>query len=124
MTDITDEAEAEAERRELRIYDAFRIERDGDKFMSVEEFLLAYDYFKAGYEAGAELARQDGYKRGFEMGQRSVREPARVTFRDASRYRWLRENSYVEVRCDSPRESGWHPSKLDEAIDRARGSDK
>ena len=58
MTDITD-SEFEAEQRDLRIHNAFQRERNGDKFRNVYEFLLAYDYFKAGYEAGAELARQD-----------------------------------------------------------------
>jgi len=36
---------------------------------------------------------------------------------DAARYRWLRENAYIELHCDSPRADGWQPSMLDAAVD-------
>jgi hypothetical protein len=39
--------------------------------------------------------------------------------KDAARYRWLRDNAYIELHCDSPRAEGWTPSKLDAAIDAA-----
>lgn len=39
---------------------------------------------------------------------------------DALRYRWLRENSYIELLCDSPKSDLWHPQALDAAIDAAR----
>lgn len=38
---------------------------------------------------------------------------------DANRYRHIRQQSYVEVYCDSPRENGWHPGLLDECVDLA-----
>ncbi len=39
---------------------------------------------------------------------------------DAARYRWLRENAYIELQCDSPRVAGWAPENLDAKVDAAR----
>lgn len=39
--------------------------------------------------------------------------------KDAERYRHIREHSYVEVRCDSPRKIGWKPELLDICVDSA-----
>jgi hypothetical protein len=36
---------------------------------------------------------------------------------NAARYVWLRENSYVELRCDSPQAEDWNPERLDADID-------
>lgn len=43
---------------------------------------------------------------------------------DAERYQWLREHSYVEVTCKSPRDPSWTPQQLDAAIDAARTTHK
>ena len=37
--------------------------------------------------------------------------------RDAARYRYIRANSYVELRCDSPRNPDWRPEHLDRLVD-------
>ncbi len=39
--------------------------------------------------------------------------------KDADRYRHIREHSYVEVKCDSPRNNGWRPELLDICVDTA-----
>ena len=68
----------------------------------------------------------DDYLKGFEDGQATLRpghagehEAARREREDAERYRWLRENSYIELHCDSPRDPAWKPEHLDAAIDKA-----
>jgi hypothetical protein len=37
--------------------------------------------------------------------------------RDAERYRYLRENAYIELSCGSPRVDGWTAESLDGRID-------
>jgi hypothetical protein len=41
---------------------------------------------------------------------------------DAERWRYARQHSYIEVRCDSPRVDGWKVEHLDQAIDEARAA--
>lgn len=48
-----------------------------------------------------------------------ARAEAEALRADAERYRWLRINGYVEVKCESPRHDDWSPVALDAAIDAA-----
>ncbi len=44
--------------------------------------------------------------------------------KDAERYRHIRQHSYVEVSCDSPRKNGWKPELLDICVDAAMIKEK
>ena len=74
---------------------------------------------EAGDEARAEVAR---LKSELECARGDIRTAQGIIERlqkDADRYRHIREHSYVEVKCDSPRLSGWRPELLDICVDAA-----
>jgi hypothetical protein len=58
------------------------------------------------------------------LSAHGVKQPEPADALDARRYRWLRINSYVEVRCDSPRHPDWRPDALDAAIDAAMSKER
>ena len=70
----------------------------------------------------AELERKSEAIQKLWRERDEARAEAEALRADAERYRWLRLNGYVEVKCESPRHNGWNPVALDAAIDSARSA--
>lgn len=112
---------------------AARIESDADTIETLRRerdaaVAKAAEALRADAQSGRDLLLKLVCDLRWAMGDKGRRmqpelvEYAKVLTADAMRYRWLRINGCVEVKCESPRHDDWNPESLDAAIDSARSA--